>query len=121
MANVLGFNVTCNKVNAEIYIINMIVGSYFTQNRKVDKKMSEKRIDYSLLKKDKQLEAEKELIEKMEDLGTDIQKKLSSLRYDLQIFTEGKDTVVGFRTGFEEILCRIDNRGKLRGFSLIEG
>lgn len=121
MANVLGFNVTCNKVNAEIYIINMIVGSYFTQNRKVDKKISEKRIDYSLLKKDRQIDAEKELIEKMEGLGSEIINRLSNLRYDLQIFMEGKDTVVGFRTGFEEILCRIDSRGKLKGFSLVEG
>lgn len=120
MANTLGFKVTCNKANAEIYIINMIVGSYFLPNENVDKRLASKRIDYSLLKKEKQIDLEDEIIKKMESLGEVALNRLCSLKYDLQIFSEGEKTVAYFRTGFEEIICKIDENGRLTSFKLVE-
>lgn len=121
MANTLGFKVTCNKANAEIYIINMIVGSYFLPNEKVDKRLASKRIDYSLLKKEKQIDWEDEIIKKMESLGEAVLNRLCSLKYYLQILSEDEKTVAHFRTGFEEIICKIDENGRLTSFKLVEG
>lgn len=118
MANLSSFKVSCNKVNAEIYIVNMIVGSYFISTKKNE--LKGKRIDYSLFGKNKQEETEALVINRMEKLPENVLGKLKELQYELIIEPSENGTILRFRTGFEGIICFIDKRGKLVDLRYIE-
>ncbi|MCQ2520357.1 MAG: hypothetical protein MJ107_07495 [Lachnospiraceae bacterium] len=115
MSKLSSFSVSCNKTNAMIYISNMIVGSYYKADAKNDKVMNRLKIDYSLLGNKDQLAAEETVIKKMEALDVNCLKKMESLRYSLKIEPCRDKTVLWFRTGFEEIICLINDKGNLVG------
>lgn len=114
------FKVTDNRANAEVYIVNMIVGSYFKNNSEISSVASVCRGDYYMLKQSEQCRAEAEVIRKMEALGKAALDKLSELKYEFITQMAAGNVFIWFRTGFEEIVCCIDNIGRLADFQFVE-
>lgn len=110
---VKNIQLTCDKQNAKTYIVNMIVGSYFMKSKQLKGSYL---IDYSLMKFSEQIKEEKDVIFKMDHLKNSV---FSDLKYSLIIKKHQKNVFLWFRTGFEEIICSINPKGRITDFQCV--
>ena len=109
MAYLFNVKYTCNKMDAEFYIVNMIVGSYFANNKKLVPMAARCKMQYHLLSEKEQISRENYIIRKMESLPKRTLENISQLQYVLEMVTVEGIHFLWFRTGFEEIICAIDS------------
>lgn len=104
---------TCDRQSAKAYMVNMIVGSYFLESNDLRGCYL---IDYSLMKSSNQIREEKDVIMRMNRLNNSV---FGDLRYSLIIEKHQSNMFLWFRTGFEEIICSINPKGKITNFQCV--
>lgn len=110
---VKNIRLTCDKQSAKAYIVNMIVGSYFFESNHLKGYYL---VDYSLMKMSEQIKEENEAIQRMNQLKNYI---FDDLKYSLIIKKYKNNLFLWFQTGFEEIICSINPKGKLIDFKCV--
>ena len=113
MSSIVKYSVKSNKTAAQIYIDNMIVGSYFANASNDSNLANQGLMDYRLMKPEDQVKAEARVISMMEKLPKDFLDSIADMRYSLSVQKSDDGVKVCFSTGFEEVVLVHDKAGKV--------
>lgn len=111
MADLSNKKMKCNKVNAEAYILYMIIDSYFAKGVGTGL-VSRYKTDYNLMSEQARIQAELRVIRKIEKIFGNRLDDIAVLDYELKAVRMDGGIFLWFRTGFEEIVCYVDDSGK---------
>lgn len=103
-----------SKQKAMAYAVYMMTGSAFEKVKVNEVAVSSFKLHYAELGPEQKYEYEEEAENQTIGLGKHFLENISRLRCKMHIEKSGKDLLLTFSTeGFEEIICKIDEKGGL--------